>query len=244
VVPIKVLNDAGGGHYPWISEAIRYVADLPDSGRLSGRARIINLSLGGASGQPTPDHLRSAIDYAIERGCFVIAAAGNSGFGGSASTVGAPGNYGPVITVASVDRSGNRSSFSSGGRTVDLAAPGGSIYSTHKGGTYAKLSGTAMACPMVAAVAALVTSLRPDITHQDQLADYLCERATDVLSPGKDNETGYGIPVLDRLLPAAREEAQPLGPEWEALKTYGRRNATGMLTHIRYTGYGHQAPAD
>ena len=249
LVACKVLNDSGGGSYPWISQMIRYVADLPEAGRLAGRRRIISLSLGGPAGQLTPPHLREAIDHAIESGCFVVAAAGNSGYRGGSSTVGAPGNYGPVITVASTDQPGDkRSTFSAGGREVDLAAPGGSIYSTHHGGTYARLSGTSMACPQVAGVIALLLSLRTDIEHQDQLAAFLAEHATDILAPGRDDESGAGVPRLAPYLEApggrapADEDVPPApvpSPEeaWLPMKVLGRRGADGSV-ELRYEFYG------
>lgn len=243
LVACKVLNDSGGGSYPWISQAIRYVADLPETGRLKDKARIISLSLGGPAGVPTPDHLKVAIDYAIGRGCFIVAAAGNNGYtSGGRSTVGAPGNYQPVITVASVDSPGTtRSTFSSGGREVDLAAPGGSIYSTHLNGGYAKLNGTSMAGPQVVGVIALLLSLRQDIQTQTELCDFLEAHATDILTPGRDDESGYGVPVLDKIIERPAPAPAPVDPglsDWEPIKAYGRRDAAGVVIEVRYLPYG------
>ena len=201
IIARKVLNDSGSGSFSWIASQIRDVADTSDNGRIKGLKRIISLSLGGPAGTPTPPTLRQAIDYAIGKGCFVVAAAGNSGYNGTKSTVGAPANYPPVIAVASTDKPGDkRSTFSSGGETVDIAAPGGAIYSTHKGGGYARLSGTSMACPMVSGVVALLLSANPEIENQAQLSEYLAKHATDILGTGKDNESGYGVPMLTGFL--------------------------------------------
>jgi subtilisin len=249
LVACKVLNDSGGGSYMWISQMIRYVADLEDAGRLKGKRRILSLSLGGPAGQATPSHLKSAIDYAIGRGCFIIVAAGNSGFSGGSSTVGPPGNYAPVITVASTDQPGDRrSSFSAGGREIDLAAPGGAIYSTHKNGGYAKLSGTSMACPQVAGVAALILSLRSDIDSQDKLAGFLAEHATDILQPGRDDDSGLGVPRLERYLnvpegnePVTDDDETKGTPspedEWAPVKLMGRKRPDGSLD-LRVLFYG------
>jgi hypothetical protein len=70
-----------------------------------------------------------------------------------------------LISVGSIDSNGSRSSFSNwGATTVDLFAPGGDIYSTSYTGSYVYMSGTSMAAPHVAGVAALVKSLHPWMT--------------------------------------------------------------------------------
>lgn len=202
LVALKALNDTGGGSFNWVADQVRYAADIPESGPIKNKKRIISMSLGGPAGMATPPVLKSAIDYAIEKGAFIFAAAGNSGAGdGSKSTVGAPGRYGPVIAVASTDRPGtSRSGFSSVGNEVDIAAPGGQIYSTHRSGGYARLSGTSMACPQMAGVAALLLSAYPEIVTQAQLTAFLAANITDILSPGIDRETGMGTPVLTEYL--------------------------------------------
>ena len=244
LVALKVLNDSGGGSYDWIALALRYAADLPDAGRLTGKRRILSLSLGGPPGLPTPDVLKAAIDHAIGKGCIIVVAAGNSGYtSGGASTVGPPGNYLPVITVASTNRPGDlRSGFSSGGREVDLSAPGGDIYSCLPGNAYGLMSGTSMACPLVAGVIALIVSLRPDLNTQAKVAQFLSDHATDILTPGRDDESGAGVPLLDRYLAQAPPPAKraPAGDpdaglsDWTPLRAYGRYNPGGTLVRLRW----------
>ena len=244
LVALKVLNDSGGGSYDWIALALRYAADLPDAGRLAGKRRILSLSLGGPPGLPTPDVLKAAIDYAIGKGCIVVVAAGNSGYtSGGVSTVGPPGNYLPVITVASTNRPGDlRSGFSSGGREVDLSAPGGDIYSCLSGNAYGLMSGTSMACPLVAGVIALIVSLRPDLNTQAKVAQFLSDHATDILTPGRDDESGAGVPLLDRYLaqaPPPAKQSPAVDPDvglsdWTPLRAYGRYNPSGTLVRLRW----------
>ena len=79
----------------------------------------------------------------------------------------------------------------SGGPQVELAAPGASIYSTYKGGSYATLSGTSMASPHVAGAAALVLATHPGFTP-DQVKSKL-QATADWLSSLSANQQGTGL---------------------------------------------------
>jgi subtilisin family serine protease len=111
--------------------------------------------------------------------------------------VGYPGRYGGVITVASHDEDGNRSGFSSRGGEIDFMAPGSNIWSTYKDGGYAELSGTSMATPFVAGLAALIASKhrkeknnKTPLENNEDLRNHLMWMAT---HPGyHDNVEGYG----------------------------------------------------
>lgn len=146
---VKVLDDSGSGYYSWITNCITWAAD--------NGARVINMSLGGPSKSKT---LENAINYAWSKGVVIVAAAGNSG--NTSPTY--PGYYTNVIAVAATDSNDKKASWSSFGRWVDVAAPGVSIYSTFPNHRYTinkKLgydyaSGTSMATPHVAGLAALV----------------------------------------------------------------------------------------
>lgn len=195
LVPVKVLTDGGSGQYDWIASAIRYVADvegLPTAPDGTPLKKIISMSLGGGS---TDKGVTDAIDYAISKGVFIVVAAGNSGYREGKDTVAFPGNYKPVITVASLDQGGTVSSFSSAGPAVDIAAPGGKILSTLPGNKVGTMSGTSMATPGVAGVVAILVSAY-NFTHQDQLAKFLEEKAKDMGLVGKDPRTGAGAPIV------------------------------------------------
>ncbi len=149
LINVKVLDDSGSGYYSWITNCITWAAD--------NGARVINMSLGGPSKSKT---LENAINYAWNKGVVIVAAAGNSG--NSSPTY--PAYYTRVIAVAATDSNDNKASWSSYGRWVDVAAPGVSIYSTfpnhrytiNKSLGYDYASGTSMATPHVAGLAALV----------------------------------------------------------------------------------------
>jgi len=87
------------------------------------------------------------------KGGLVVFAAGNENI-----PYGPPANYEPCVAVGATTMSGKKASFSNYGSWVDICAPGYDIYSTYPTSTYAKASGTSMACPHVSGVAALVVS--------------------------------------------------------------------------------------
>lgn len=176
VMPVKVLDQFGNGWYSDIAAGIVYAAD--------NGARVINLSLGGTEDSRT---LRDAVDYARSRGALVVAATGNTG-----GAVLYPAAYEPVLAVAATDSNDQVASFSNHGPQVDVAAPGVDIYSTWPwvGGYFTK-SGTSMAAPHVAGLAALIGSERFDLSA-DQIAQVITVTAQDVAEPGWDAFAGWG----------------------------------------------------
>jgi thermitase len=187
VMPLKVLDDTGSGSESDLAAAMVWAADHG--------ARIINLSLGA----PSPSSLmEDAVNYAYVHGVTVVAAAGNDNMLG----VLYPAAYDNALAVASTDASNNRSSFSNYGPEIDLAAPGSSIYSTYwnGGSTYRTLSGTSMATPHVAGVAALLAGL-PQFDTPDKIRIAMETTALDLSAgsgscqsgPGWDPCYGFGL---------------------------------------------------
>ncbi len=159
-------------------EGIKYAADHG--------AKIINCSWGGPGGGQFGQEM---IDYATAKGSLVIAAAGNE----STEDPGYPAAYKGVLSVASVTNGDVKSSFSNFGYTVDISAPGSSIYNTLNGSAYGSLSGTSMATPMVASAAALVKAKYPNYDGL-QIGEVLRTTADpiDVLNPIYANKIGKG----------------------------------------------------
>lgn len=180
VLPVKVLNSNNAGTWANVALGIIYAADQG--------ARIINLSLGGTTSSAT---VESAIQYAQSRGALVFAAAGNS----ASNQPFYPAAYPGVLGVAATQPNNVRWSLSNYGSFVDLAAPGASIYSTYwsttAGSTYQFMSGTSMAAPTAAGVAALLWSLNPALSAT-QIADIMTGTATDLGTAGRDDYFGYG----------------------------------------------------
>ncbi len=175
LMPVKVLNRNGSGNYSVIAKGIIYAADQG--------ARVINLSLGGSQSSAT---LKQAIDYAQRKKAVVVAAAGNSN-----GPVLYPAKYPNVIAVAAVDNSDQRASYSNYGPEVSVSAPGNNVWSTTLGGDYRPHTGTSFACPMVAGLAGLILSLKPELSPH-QVREIIEKGAVDLGSPGWDKYYGWG----------------------------------------------------
>src|SRR5690606_13425960 len=153
ILPIKFLSASGTGS---TSDAIRSI----EYATLMG-AHIANCSWGGGG---YSQGLHDAISRAGDAGMVVLAAAGYSGRNIDLSpNYPASYNLPNIIAVASTDPRDELSSFSNfGENTVQVAAPGSSIYSALPGDRYGIKSGTSMAAPHVAGVAALLLGNNPE----------------------------------------------------------------------------------
>lgn len=152
----KVLNDDGSGSTSSIASGIGWAVEK--------QAQVINMSLGQRVSSRT---LEIAVNKAWQAGSVIVAAAGNTGVQAKFY----PAAYPNVIAVAATDNNDAKASFSTYGKWVDVAAPGVNVYSTFPNHAFTLgvqnnrehgfdiLSGTSMASPIAAGVAALVWSL-------------------------------------------------------------------------------------
>ena len=160
IMPLKFLGRGGFGTTKDAVEAINYTIDRKQKGV---NLRVINASWGSTVKSKA---LEDAIRAAGEAGILFVAAAGNDSSDNDKRPH-YPSNYNlpNVISVAALDRNDNLASFSNyGAKTVHIAAPGKDILSTWLKDGFREASGTSMAAPQVAGVAALIVANEPDIT--------------------------------------------------------------------------------
>ena len=175
---VKIFND--NGQWTFASDLIDGIDQCQNAG-----ANVVNMSLGGGSSSNAE---RNAMQGFANNGILLVAAAGNSGN----SSLSYPASYDAVVSVAAVGSNESRASYSQYNSQVELAGPGSSVNSTYPTNTYRSLSGTSMASPHVAGVAALVWSFFPQCTNE-QVRAALQDTAKDKGSSGRDNFYGYGI---------------------------------------------------
>ena len=176
IVMCKALATAAGtGLTTDIANCINWTANQG--------VKLISMSLGGGDNQT----LKAAVQSATRKGVLLIAAAGNDGD----STLNYPAAYPEVVSVAATDNRDQRASFSNANSDVEVAAPGVDVESTYAGGLYMTLSGTSMATPHVAGVAAVIFDLNPGASASTVRSKL--DAAVDDLGPaGRDTSYGYG----------------------------------------------------
>jgi thermitase len=151
IMPIKVLDPNERGPVAGVAEGILWAVDHG--------AHVISLSIAGAD---TETHGR-AMRYAWERGCVLVAAAGNR----SSAEPLYPAGCENVISVAATDRDDRLAAFSSHGAWVKVAAPGIEIRGTDYAGGYLTANGTSASAPQVAAEAAMLLSQNPLLSNEE-----------------------------------------------------------------------------
>jgi len=187
IMPVKV-GDANGVPIDKLVQGIIWAAD--------NGAHIINMSLGGGFSQTVQD----AVTYAYGRNVLIVAAAGNS----SAESSLYPAACAYTLSVAAVTSGDLLASFSNYGWSVDVSAPGVNILSTvidgdstkWVSGGYARMSGTSMASPVAAGVAALIKSKYPTMSAAD-VGGQLLATADDINSDNPGYETKLGAGRVD-----------------------------------------------
>lgn len=182
-----VLNASGSGSLRAISDGIRWAVDEVG-------ADVINMSLGTPGIYGCDDGVKEACEYAYNNGVTIVAAAGND-----ASDVNWPAALDNVIAVAAVDRKLKCADFSSRGPQVEFAAGGVDVMMAYKNNGYACMSGTSFSAPIISGIISLIISNHKKqgikLTPEDVRTN-LKSIAFDLGPKGKDDWTGWGIPVF------------------------------------------------
>ncbi|KZN60212.1 peptidase S8 [Pseudoalteromonas luteoviolacea CPMOR-1] len=175
---VKIFDD--NGQWTYASNLINAIQQCKDAG-----SDVVNMSLGGGNYSSSEN---TAMQNFVNGGMMLVAAAGNDGNGSKSY----PASYDSVISVASVTSNESRSSFSQYNDQVEISGPGSNVNSTYPTNTYRSLSGTSMASPHVAGVAALVWSHHTQCTNQEIRAA-INATAKDKGAAGYDIYYGHGI---------------------------------------------------
>jgi len=155
IMPVRVLSAFGSGEPNYVAAGIRYAAD--------NGANVINLSLGNEFVHSSV--INNAIQYANNKGSVVVRAAGNSGVYQPDYPARNADRWGIAVGSSDINGSMDYDSNRAGSTPLDyVVAPGVDIYSTTPYNTYDTLTGTSMATPQVAGVAALVLNANPTLT--------------------------------------------------------------------------------
>lgn len=197
ILPVRVLGADNMGSSLAISLGIRYAVDQG--------ARVLNLSLSTRGGiNSTMD---SAVIYAVNNGCTVIAAAGNA----KKDTANiSPAHLKECIVVSAIDENLEKADFelwgTNWGESVDVAAPGVNVIScvpelvqgSTTGEKTVSMSGTSMATPHISALAAMLKLEFPSLSPSE-IESKIISSCTDLGEKGWDPYYGWGIPDLKNI---------------------------------------------
>lgn len=237
IMALKFLGSSGSGSTAGAISAIQYA--------INNGARVLSNSWGGSGYLQS---LQDAIVAARQAGVLFVAAAGNS----NSDTPMYPAAYDDVVAVAATDHRDEKASFSNYGDYIDVAAPGVAIYSTFPtyrtaamgsfSTDYETISGTSMACPHVAGLAALLLA-RNEGLDPDQLETLIKSTADDLGDPGLDLIYGWGRINAYNALASTTPGTSPTFPTADitspanGAKLYGLVEISGSASGVGFASY-------
>jgi subtilisin family serine protease len=191
LLPVKVLDSTGNGTIADITEGILFAAN-------TANVKVINMSLGGRGYSVS---MADAINYAVAaKGITVVVAMGNDGM----NAQNYPAAYAGVIAVGSTNGRDTLSSYSTTGNYISVSAPGENICSLSNTSNtgYVYKSGTSMASPFVAGLAALLSGKDPALTPAE-IRSIIEDSVVDKGAVGFDSSFGWGRVDVNSALDAA-----------------------------------------
>ena len=227
IVPVRVLDCSGSGSTSAVIAGIDWVI----ANHVAGTPAVANMSLGGGRSSA----LDIAVQSAVADGVVFVVAAGNSTANACQSS---PAGEPLAITVGATTSADARSSFSNYGSCVDVFAPGSSITSAWYTSTTASntISGTSMASPHVAGVAALGLEIAPN-SSVAQISEWITSTATQ----GVISDAGSGSPnllVYSRLSAAPPVAAAPTTTSTSSTTSTTVASTTTSTTSVPSGGGG------
>ncbi|MBW3626393.1 MAG: S8 family serine peptidase [Actinobacteria bacterium] len=203
VVPVRVLGCDGSGTVSGVIAGIDWVT----SHHPAGAAAVANMSLGGGASSS----LDTAVRNSIADGVTYTVAAGNDD---ADACTRSPARVGEALTVAASTSSDARASFSNWGSCVDLFAPGASVTSSHHSSdtATATMSGTSMAAPHVAGIAAVHLSAAPTSDPATVSSTVLGGATSGVVSDAAGSPNLLAFSRVDADAPVATAPATPAAP--------------------------------
>ncbi len=247
VVPIKACDSEGYFYDSYLINAYNYIVENKDTYNI----RVVNMSLGGDPGDPTNKAMEDAIDKAYDAGILTVCASGNEW----STKVEYPASYANCVGVISLiykttvdgSKSAVRDAYSnynpSSATATDtgarnISAPGSYIWSTYinnevygqdvDGSYYVAESGTSMASPVVAGVAALVFAAQDGLTPA-QCKQVLYGTARDLQYSYTYSEDYYNYMTKKNETVSGTDVA---GAGWDRYTGYGEVNAAAAVTHV------------
>jgi hypothetical protein len=187
ILSIRVTAADGSSDIFTLAQAIIAAVDA--------RAPVINISLGGYQ---TTSALNAAIDYAVDHGSLIVAAAGND----QAAQLAWPAADARVVSVAAIDAAGRQVAFSNSGPQLQISAPGYGVQTAWLEGQRVYVNGTSASAPLVSGAIAAVLAQTPGLTAA-QAWDIVSRTTSDAGAPGVDADYGRGLLNLDWAVNAA-----------------------------------------
>ena len=188
---VMMIGASNDGQYFYTADIVDAINYAKDNG-----AKVVNMSFGGSGRDRV---MEAAVVDAYDSGVVLVAASGNE----ESDEFYSPSDFKEVISVNASTKYNNPTYWSNYGIYKDILAPGSNILSTLPGSTYGFYSGTSMASPIVASVAALILDVNPTLTPA-QVYNILCaSTGTD----GFDENNAYGLVNPKAAIEAARDAA-------------------------------------
>lgn len=217
ILAAKVCNSAGSCPSSATANAIVWAAD--------NGANVVNMSLGSFGGNPNGTGSaaqQTAMQYALSKNVLSVCATGNDDnkpTNGYTGGVGYPSRFAECLAVGATNWSDTKASYSNYGPEIDISAPGGDgnaqgtaasyiLAPTHASNSYTWKTGTSMATPQVAGLAALLYAT--GMTDANAIRERIISTADDVEATGWDARTGAGRINIYRAVTGQNPNAAPV----------------------------------